>query len=151
MSALILIVPVIIGGWPVFGALAAAAAAGLGFRMMKDVPTKKIQADGENQIEIADEKSQVIADSLKPDEEMVFSDGEAAVTFKKDAREKFTICVTGKNKSKQELNKIGRAFINKIKQKYAYQKVMAEMTRQGYNVVQEEKEGRKIRLLLRKM
>jgi len=148
MSVTIFVIPVIIGGWPLLASLAAAAAAGLGFKMIKQ---SKVQAvEQENQIELTDEKSQIIEDSLKPEEELVFTRSGVTVTIKKDLRDKFTICVRAKNKTNEELTTTGRLFLNKIKQQYAYQKVTEEMTKRGYNIIQEQKEGQRIKITLRR-
>ena len=148
MSVIIIIVPVVVGGWPVFSALAAAAAAGLGFKLLKNTEIK--QEETVNEVELTDEKSKVIEESLKPEEELVFTKEGITITFKKDMRERFTICVRGENKSEEELKKIGTQFLNKIKQQYAYQKIKDEMTKRGFNIVQETTEERRIKLVLRK-
>ncbi len=148
MPIIVIIVPVVIGGWPVFSALAAAAAAGLGFKLLKKTEIK--QEKTMNEVELVDEKSKVIEESLRPEEELVFTREGITITFKKDIREKFTICVRGENKSEEELKKIGTQFLNKIKQQYAYQKVKDEMTKRGFNIVQETTEERRIKLVLRK-
>lgn len=150
MSVVCIIVPVVIGGWPLFSALAAAAAAGLGFKLMKQTEIKREEETTMNEIEIADEKSEVIEEALKPEEELVFTREGITVTFKKDVRGKFTICVSGENKTNEELNRVGRQFLNKIKQQYAYQKVKQEITKKGYTVVQETTEEGRIKILLRK-
>ncbi|MEO0136361.1 MAG: DUF1257 domain-containing protein [candidate division WOR-3 bacterium] len=150
MSIVCIIVPVVVGGWPVFSSLAAAAAAGLGFKLMKKTEVKRVEKKTINEIELADEKSEVIEESLKPEEELVFTREGITVTFKKDVRGKFTICVSGENKTNEELNKVGRLFLNKIKQQYAYQKVKQELTKKGYTLVQETAEGGRIKLLLRR-
>lgn len=52
--------------------------------------------------------------------------------------------------TKQEV-KQQKTFINKIKQKYAYNKVISELKSQGYNICEEEKvTGNTIRLVARK-
>ncbi|MGQ9817030.1 MAG: DUF1257 domain-containing protein [bacterium] len=149
MSLTCIIVPIVVGGWPLLSTLAAAAAAGLGYKLMnrREVAVKESSI---NEIEITDEKSRLIEDSLKPEEELIFTKEGITITFKKDVREKFIICVQGENKSNEVLNRVGRQFLNRIKQQYAYQKVKEEMNKKGFNVVEETKIGNRIRIVLRR-
>ncbi len=149
MSVICIIVPVVIGGWPVVSAVAAAAAAGLGFKLMKRTEVQE-EKDVTNEVQITDEKSQIIEEALKPEEELVFTKDDITLTLKKDVHERLTICVKGINRSNEELNKIGKQFLNKIKQQYAYQKIKEEITKRGFNIVQETTEERRIKLVLRK-
>ncbi len=149
MSVVCIIVPIVVGGWPVFSSLAAAAAAGLGFKLMKKAEVKA-EKSKINEIEIVDEKSQIIEESMKPEEELVYTKGDITITLKKDVREKFTICVKGENRTNEELHKIGTQFLNKIKQQYAYQKIKSEMTKKGFTIVQETTAEGRIKILLRR-
>lgn len=150
MSVIIIITPVIVGGWPIFSSLVAAAAARLGFKLLEKTKAIREQQKTIKEVELVDEQSQIIEKSLKPEEELTFSKEGITVTCQKDVRDKFSIHVSGENRTDDELRQIGQMFLNKIKQQYAYQTVMQEMTKRGYNVVQEETEGQRIKLLLRK-
>lgn len=149
MPLTVIITPVIIGGWSVISSLAAVAAAGLGYKLLKR-SVKETPEQTVHEIELTDENSKIIEESLKPEEELVFTKGDITLILKKDTREKFTICARSKTRSDKELTKIGSLFLDKIKQQYAYQKVKEEMTRRGFNIVQETTEQKKIRIVLRR-
>jgi len=150
MSVVVIITPVIIGGWPAFSALASAVATHLGFKLLVKSTDERERVSNVNEVELVDEKSQVLEESLRPEEELVFTRAGITITCKKDVREKFTICVRGEGKTDEELKTIGQTFLNRIKQQYAYQKVVSELTNRGFSLVEEETEGQRIRLTLRR-
>lgn len=149
MSVTVLIVPIVVGGWPMLCTLASAVATGLGYRLMQNVEKVKKET-AVKEIEITDEASKVIEESIKPEEELVFVRSGIAVTFKKDLRDRFTICVKGEKKSEEELRRVGKLFLNRIKQQFAYKIIKEEMTRRGFNMVEENIDGKNIRIKLRK-
>lgn len=149
MSVVCVITPVVIASWPIISTIATAAGAKLGFVLLKDKGRKK-QKILDDDIEIIEDDSQILKETLKEEEEMVFIKGDLKITLSKDERDKIKICVNGKNKSREELKKIGKEFSNKIKQQFAYFKVKEEMKKKGYSLVQEEMEKGKIKLILRK-
>ncbi len=150
MSVAIVVVPVLVGGWPVFGALASLAAAKMGYKIIKSVQRKEKKELCEREIEIVDEKSKILEESIKEEEELVFQKEDISLILKKDIHKKFVICVKGKNKKEEELEKIGKGFLNEIKKQYAYKKIKEEVTKKGFTVVEEKNEGNNIRLILRK-
>ena len=149
MSVVITIAPIIIGGWAAFDALATVVAARLGYKLLKGVE-HRVEVTRCKEIELVDDKSRVIKESLKPEEKLVFTKSGITITCKRDTRGKFSIWVRGENKTDEELRTIGQTFLNQIKQQYAYQKVVEEITKHGFSIVQEETEGQRIKLVLRK-
>lgn len=150
MSVIVVMVtPVLIGGWSILGPLISAAAAALGYKLLGR-SIKKAQGRNSSGIEIADENSEMIEETIVPEEELVFEKDGIVLTFKKDARGKFAICVDGEGKTKEELTTAGKTILNKIKQQYAYRRIVNEMGKRGYNVVEEERAGNQIKLILRR-
>lgn len=150
MSVAIVIVPVLVGGWPVFGTLASLAASKMGFKLIKTAQRKEKKEIDEREIEIVDEKSKILEESIKEEEELVFNREDISLIIKKDIHKKFVICVKGKNKKEEELERIGKSFLKEIKKQYAYKKIKEEVTKKGFTVIEEKKEGNNIRLILRK-
>lgn len=149
MSVVVIITPIIVGGWPIFSALASAAATRLGFKLQESSRCLT-DIDKEKEIVINDDTSTIIEDALRTEEELTFTKEGITVICKKDVHDNFTICARGKNKSDHELSRIGQSFLNKVKQQYAYQRVMEEMKNRGFNVIQEENEGQRIKIVMRR-
>ncbi|MBF0118418.1 MAG: DUF1257 domain-containing protein [Desulfobacterales bacterium] len=152
MSCVLIIATVAVGGWPTFCAAASVAAASLGFKLLKNKsisPIKEIEQ--EKVVELNIENSQVLTDSIRPDEELIFGKGNLKIHIYKDPRGECALHVSGKGKTDKELEEEGTKLINKIKQQYVYQKVTQELKKKGFSINQEEltKEG-KIKISLKK-
>jgi len=72
------------------------------------------------------------------------------VTFSRDARGRASLQVTGTGQGQEELRALGEELSQRVVQQYVYQKLMDEMRKRGFNVVEEEQNAdQSIRLKVR--
>jgi hypothetical protein len=153
MSAVCILAPVVIAGWPAFSAAVMAAATSLGYQVATEVarPSTTVaerEESGTVSLEIA--RSEVVTSQLGRDQRMsVMRDG-VTVTFSRDARGKAALCVTGSGQDDATLRALGEELSRAVVQQYVYQKLMDEMRSRGFVVVEQEtNEDRSIRLKVR--
>lgn len=153
MSAVCILAPVVIAAWPAFSAAVVAAAASLGYQVVAEVndqgrATAMRKEAGSVQMEI--ERSEVVTSQLGRDQRIAVSRNGVTVMFSRDARGKAALCVTGNGQGEKELRALGEELSHCVVQHYVYQKLMDEMRKRGFNVVEEEvNENRSIRLKVR--
>jgi len=157
MSVCFLVVPAVIVGWPTFCAAAAAAAATMGFAVMKKstmgfaVMKKREKAVRSETCELEIANSKVLTEQVREDDELTLAKGDITVRLYKDPRGKCAIHVSGEGKTRQELRDEGTELVNRIMQQYSYQKVTQELKNRGFSITEEEvTEDRRIRIRLRK-
>ena len=141
MSAIIVLTPLIIGGWSTFGPAIVGALGVMGYAAVKD---KTATMDKASQIceEMAlnIENSQVVTERMGLDETLVFRKDEITLQFFKDARGKCGIKVLGPL-SKIELEKLGEEISQRVVQHYMYNKPMDELKKKNYHVLEEREES----------
>ena len=152
MGAVSILAPVVIAAWPAFSAAVVAAAASLGYQVASEA---KNQADAAAQklaqpVRLEIERSEVVTDQLGRDQHMTVTRSGITVTFSRDARGRASLHVTGSGQSQEELRALGEELSQRVVQQYVYQKLMDEMRKRGFNVVEEEQnEDQSIRLKVR--
>src|ERR1019366_4235044 len=153
MSAVCILAPVVIAGWPAFSAAVMAAATSLGYQVASEMAkpngtvAEKEQAGAVN-LEIA--RSEVVTSQLGRDQRMSFTRAGVTVTFSRDARGKAALCVTGSGQDDATLRALGEELSRAVVQQYVYQKLMDEMRSRGFLVVEQEtNQDRSIRLKVR--
>lgn len=139
MSAVIVVVaPIIVASWPVLTTAVLAAAASAGFRVVRKEQAKVIQTKKKNSVDLAMENSDVVADSLSPDQKITVERDGVQVIFSRDARGSFRTCVEG-DLSDDELRKIGEDLSGRVIQQYVYRRLSQELGQNGFSTVSEEK------------
>jgi hypothetical protein len=148
LGALYILTPTV--GWaaPLVWPIALAAAGLLGYKHVTGTAESaalRAQAEGAVQstrtieLNLDVEITDVVSDDLKRDQVLVFTRDDIALTFQRDLRGKFSVRVAGPaEKSRRELEGLGREFIGVVVQQFAYNKMAQEMERRGANVVGEE-------------
>jgi hypothetical protein len=151
MSAVCILTPIVIAAWPAFSAAVAAAATSLGYQILSDVNlSEEVEVTRGHSVELEVERSELVTAQLGRDQRIAVSRDGVTVTFSRDARGKASLCVTGADKTKEELRALGEELSQTVVQQYVYQKLMGEMQRRGYIVVEEEaQQDRSIRLKVR--
>jgi hypothetical protein len=153
MSAVCILAPVVIAGWPAFSAAVMAAATSLGYQVATEVarPSTTVaerEESGTVSLEIA--RSEVVTSQLGRDQRMSVTRDGVTVTFSRDARGKAALCVTGSGQDDATLRALGEELSRAVVQQYVYQKLMDEMRSRGFVVVEQEtNEDRSIRLKVR--
>lgn len=154
MSVTFVVVPIVYASWPAVAPLTGAVASALGYTAAKvaNVVTDKdevTEEKTETQWEL--DNCDIMGEQVSLDESLSYTKEDITVTFYKDARGNLSVHVSGTNRSQEELETIGEEFVGQIRQQYAYTKLMEELKKDGFNLVQEEAatDGR-IKLTVRK-
>lgn len=137
MSVVFVIVPSIVGGWPVLMAAIAAACSSLGYQLLKGTKNRVSTSEAGKSVSLTLD-AQALSDVMEREESVTVVQGDVTITFSKDPRGRVTMHVKGENKTEGELQAIGQTVMNKILQQYAYQRVMQELEKRGFVVVKEE-------------
>ncbi len=151
MSTVLVLTPMIIGGWPAISAAAAGAAAALGLALKSEIDDMTKQKETQRQEAEIDLKESEITEALHSGQEMVFGKGEVEVKVRRDERGRCSVCASSEHKSKAELKKIAEEFSEKLQQVFTYNKVMTELKQKGFNMVNQEiMEDQSIRIHVRR-
>ena len=144
MSVVLVLTPVVIGGWPVITAAVAGAAAAMGLavsRSAKDYVEDSVEdqvAVNENQVEVELADSEVLAESMVENEEIVLTKGNVELRVRRDETGRCTVCAEGPGHTKAELKTLAEEFGQRMAQCFVYNRVMSEVKARGFNVVNEE-------------
>lgn len=144
MSCVFVVVPVVAGTWPVISAALIAACAGLGYQSVRKLEDGLSASDsipggiGERSVALTMDDSQVVTDTLLRGESFTFARGDITATFRVDGRGACVVHVAGAGRSNAELAAEGREIMDRVRQQYAYAKVMAELEERGFSVVSQE-------------
>jgi hypothetical protein len=151
MSAVCILAPVVIAGWPAFSAAVVAAATSLGYQVVAQAQDQKVAVASDHakvQLEIA--QSELVTNQLGRDQRLNVTRNGVTVSFSRDARGRASLCVSGGGQSEEALRAMGEELSQRVVQKYVYQKLMDEMKTRGFVVVEEEAEANNaIRLKVR--
>lgn len=155
MSAILILTPVVIGSWPVITAAVAGAAAAMGLVVSESVKeaVKESQSDStvEQSVEVELSDSEVLAESMATDQEIVLTKGTIELRVKRDERGRCSVCAKGIGHSEAELKQVAEEFTQKLTQCYVYDKVVRELKNKEFQVVNEEvMEDESIRIHVRR-
>lgn len=141
MSAVCILAPVVIAGWPAFSAAVMAAAASLGYQVASKA-AKEIRASTEKKqtgaVQLEVPRSEVVTNQLGRDQRISVTREGVTVTFSRDARGKAALCVTGQGHSEEALRALGEELSKAVVQQYVYQKLLDEMRSRGFIVTEQE-------------
>jgi len=145
---IVIIMPILGWSWVMLSPLVMAAAGALGFQTLtgdklKDWLQKEIDKDKKNlrKVNVALEKvmADIVAEELGREERLDFKKGTIILTFRKDARGKFHVEVTGpKSLTMVELLAMGDEFARMIIQQFAHHRIARELDLRGVHIVGEE-------------
>jgi len=152
MSAVCILAPVVIAGWPIFSAAVTAAAASLGYQVAseaaRNLQTSVTQQSGTVELDI--ERSEVVTGQLGRDQRISVTREGVTVTFSRSARGKATLCVSGQGRTDEALRALGEELSRAVVQQYVYQKLLEEIRARGFVIAQEETtQDRSIHLTVR--
>ena len=151
MSAICILAPVVIAGWPVFSAAVSAAAAALGYQVVSEAArATDVVVKQKGMVELDIERSEVVTGKLGRDQRISVTREGVTVTFSRSARGKATLCVTGQGCSDEALRAFGEELSRAVVQQYVYQRLLEEIRARGFVIAaQETSEDRSIRLTVR--
>src|SRR5262245_1764532 len=136
MGAILVLTPLVISAWPAVAAAIMGAAASMGFATA--TPTLDEETSRTTTVETEIENSEVVAEQMNRGEKVVLTKGDVTVEFGRDNRGACMVCVSGKNHSEKDLHKIGEEIAGRVVQQYAYNKLMTELKKRNYSVVDEK-------------
>jgi hypothetical protein len=140
MSTVLILAPVIVSSWPAISAAAAGAAAALGFtarHAVQEMRQQQKEATTES-VELELAGSEVLAQSLATDQQIVLTKGAVQIVVERDARGQCKVCASGKGVSKKQLQETAEQFTQKLTQCFIYDKVVRELKSKSFQVVNEE-------------
>jgi ABC-type transporter MlaC component len=141
MSTVLILTPVIISSWPAISVAIAGAASALGFVMQKtaqELAAGVHMEEGVQNVELELADSEVLAQSLATNQQVVLTKGDIRIVVERDARGRCKVCASGKGHSKAELKQVAEEFTQKLTQCFVYNKVMKELKGKNFQVVNEE-------------
>jgi len=138
MSCVLVVAPLIIGGWPVITAAITAAVSTMGFTMVKSAGAVDGDVQGHNRAEIEVENSEILQNAAATGEEIVIQRDGVTVTFTRDRQGALKLCVDGEGHSKAELKRIGQEVLDRVTQQYVYHRVITELKDRNMSIVDEE-------------
>ena len=152
MSCVCILAPVVVAAWPAFSAAVVAAATSLGYQVVSEAKNSltAVAPAGTNRVDLEVPNSELVTGQLGRDQRISVTRNGVTVTFSRDARNKAALCVTGTGQSEEELRALGEELSGSVVQHYVYQRLMEEMQRKGFTVVEQETDARRaIRIKVR--
>jgi len=148
MSVCFVVVPIVVGAWPLVSASILAGSAALGYRVVSGLEQEALallegsaSLDMQRSVQLVMEDSEVMADALIRGESITVERNGIQATFRRDGRGRCTAHVSGAGLEDQELQAAGAELMDRVRQQYAYARVMEELETRGFDVVQEQVEA----------
>ncbi len=141
MSVVFVVIPVVAGSWPMISAAIVAAGAAMGYHAAKQAEASLAWEMGgavSAGVSLVMENSQVVSETLLRGEAFTLEREGLTATFRMDGRGQCTVHVGGAGKSDRELEEAGRELMDRVRQQFAYAKVMGELEERGFEVVAQE-------------
>ncbi|MDX2133106.1 MAG: DUF1257 domain-containing protein [Planctomycetota bacterium] len=137
MSSVCVLTPIVVGAWPSITAAVAGVAASMGFTVVvpeNTVPERDTPVKRKVHAEIPD--SEVLQDEFG-EERIVIRQGDIEIIFERDHDGSLKLCVQGEKVSKAQLERIGQEVAGRVVQQFAYHKLITELKKRNYAVVDE--------------
>lgn len=155
MSCSFIVVPVVIAAWPILSAAIVGAGAAMGYQALGAAESMEegtfLIDDPTNHVDLVMNDSQVVTDTLMRGESFNLQKDGITARFRVDGRGCCTVHVEGENKSKAELEAAGLELMGRVRQQFAYAKVMAELEERGFQITQQKiAEDNSIRIQVRR-
>jgi hypothetical protein len=153
MSTVLILTPIIITNWPAIVIAATGAAAALGFIAKEEVKEAlhTEQSNIERSVEVELQDSQVLAQNMATDQQIVVTKGTVQICIKRDERGRCVVSAKGIGHTHAELKLIAEEFTNKLTQCYVYDRVVKELKNKQFQVINEEvMEDQSIRVNVRR-
>ncbi len=160
MSAVVILVPVVSAAWPAFSGAVMAAAASLGYSVVKqaiDEVEENVEGSeayflkrGKHEVSLEIPNSEIVTDQLGREKNIAVERDGVTVKFARDARGKASVCVSGQGRTDAELTAIGEELSQCVVQQYVYQHLREELASRQFHIVEEgAAENNAIRLKVR--
>jgi hypothetical protein len=141
MGAILVLTPLVIASWPAITAAVVGAAAAMGFSVAGGTAATLAQDAAakpqKRKVEAELPNSEVIAEAMSRGQTMQIQKGDITIEIGRDERGACTICASGDKHSEKELKQIAEEVGGRIVQQFAYHKLMTELKRRSYSIVEE--------------
>lgn len=146
MSVCFVVLPMMIGAWPLITAAVAAGSSGLGYKVVSELEQEALALSAqpraqEESVSLVMERSEVMGDAMLRGESITVERDGVRATFRRDGRGQCTVHLTGAGHSHEQLETAGMELMDRVRQQYAYARVMDELEQRGFDVVQEQVEA----------
>jgi hypothetical protein len=154
MSCVCILTPVLVAAWPAFSSAVVAAAASLGYSVVRET-TASLREEAAalarpDRVDLALPNSEIITDRLGRDQQITVRRGTLTITFRRDARGKGSLCVQAPDLTEAEMRAQGEELGRRVIQQQVYQRLVDECRARQYVVVEEAREANQsIRLRIR--
>lgn len=138
MGAILVLTPLVISSWPAITAAIMGAATAMGFSVAGGAAAPQTITPKKKTVETEIENSEVVAEALTRGQKIVIQKGDITIEFGQDARGGCSVCVTGERHAERELKQIGQEVAGRVVQQFAYHKLMTELKRRRYSIVDEK-------------
>lgn len=142
MGGILILVPIVVTSWPAIAAAVTGAAAVMGLSMGNEAHRAAKAAepakDVVNKVELDMEDSEVLASGVGHEEEINLTKDGVAIRVFRDESGQLRFCVSGKNRSKHELETFGKQVMDTVTQNYIYNRVVTELKQRNIQVMREE-------------
>ncbi len=140
MSATVVLMPIVAPiVWPVMVSATTAVMVSLGFAAVKagdEIENEEV--DAKTSVELDIPNSTEVGQNLSREEKLVFEKDGVTVIFTRDVRGKVKVCVEGEGYTKAELEEFGRELAGRVIQRFAYDRIVAEMQQKsGMSMVEQ--------------
>lgn len=153
MSAVAIITPIVISSWPAVSAAMAAAAVSLGFTVTDETVNggkNRNHVQGTRTVTLDVPNSEAVTGGLGRDQRLRMIRDGVTVEFRRDARGRDSVCVTGDGLAEEQLRSIGDELAGRMVQQYVLSKLKTEMAGRGMDLVEESvDENNAVRLRVR--
>lgn len=145
MSTVLVVTPLIIASWPAITAAITAAVGSLGFATAAGAAAATADAlrsaeRSRQRAEIEVEDSDILGDASATGEQLVVERDGVRAVFSRDARGNLKLCLEGGNLSKAQLTQLGEELLGRVKQQYAYHRIVEELQQRNMTIVDERVE-----------
>jgi hypothetical protein len=163
MSVCFVVIPLVAGSWPMISAAIVAAGAAMGYTAvshmeraiegqelldMSDTSSQSIQRS----VQLVMTDSQVVSDTLQRGESFALQNGAIRAEFHVDGRGACQVHISGQGVSEVQLETAGRELMDRVRQQFAYAKIMEELEGRGFAVQnQQVDESGSIRISVQRM
>jgi hypothetical protein len=145
VSAICILAPAVVAGWPAITAAVAGAAAALGISVTQEAAagvarvavSRSVKVSQTNSVELAAEQCEILQDQLVTDREIVLQGDGIQLRVYRDESGRCGVSATGAGRSKEELRACGERFLQKLVQMYVYNRTVTELKSHGYELLNE--------------
>ena len=130
MSAVVVLAPLIVGGWPVITAAVTAAIGSMGFAVVTSNAAQRSRTITRTEIDVED--SEILQGEAGTEQSIVVQRDGIRAKFQRDARGSLKVCMEGVGVSDAELKRIGEELLGAVTQQYAYHRIVSEFARAEY-------------------